>query len=66
MEDNKLKDFIEDATELVEDVDEAMDEADELADAVEKVAAEAGDLLTRIKYGILNIINFFKKLFKKD
>ena len=52
MKDNKLKDFIEDTTDLVEDIDEAMDEADELADAVEKVAADAGDLLTRIKHGI--------------
>lgn len=66
MEDNKLKDIIDDATDLVEDIDEAMDEADELADAVEKVAVEASGLLTRIKYWILDIITFFKKLFKKD
>ena len=52
MEDNKLKDFIEDATDLVEDIDEAADEAEELMDAVEKVAVEAGGLLTRIKHGI--------------
>lgn len=66
MEDNKLKDIIDDATDLVEDIDEAMDEADELADAVEKVAVEAGDLLTRIKHWVLDIITYFKKLFTKD
>ena len=66
MEDNKLKEIIDDATQLVEDVDEAIDEAEELADAVEKVAVEAGGLLTRIKYWILEIITYFKKLFTKD
>ena len=61
----KITGIIEEAIEIVELADQVVAGANEVADVAEDVGEKAGNLLTRIKGIILEIIAYFKDLFKR-